>query len=75
MIGIIVIGDKKTPDNYKLSRGHYVPPELQEKYDKPLSDAIGWNCMKKKLGLLWAHDMGADVIAVVEDLIFLIKLG
>ena len=37
---LIVIGDKKTPSNYKLKKGHYVTPEEQEKYDKPLSDSI-----------------------------------
>ncbi len=65
---LVVIGDKKTPNDYKLSRGHYVTPELQEKYDKPLSDAIGWNCIQRRnFGLLWAHDMGADIVAVVDD--------
>ena len=65
---LVVIGDKKTPSDYKLSRGHYVSPEAQEKYDKPLSDAIGWNCIQRRnFGLLWAHDMEADIIAVVDD--------
>jgi len=65
---LVVIGDKKTPSDYKLSRGYYVSPETQEKYDKPLSDAIGWNCIQRRnFGLLWAHDMGADIIAVVDD--------
>jgi len=65
---LVVIGDKKTPKPYRLKRGVYVPPEEQEKYDKPLSDAIGWNCIQRRsFGLLWAHDMGADVVAVVDD--------
>jgi hypothetical protein len=65
---LVVIGDKKTPANYHLDRGVYVTPDEQEKYDKPLSDAIGWNCIQRRiLGVLWAHDMKADVVAVVDD--------
>ena len=65
---LVVIGDKKTPNDYKLNRGLYVPPAAQEKYDKPLSDAIGWNCIQRRnFGLLLAHDMSADIIAVVDD--------
>jgi hypothetical protein len=65
---LVVIGDKKTPRDYRLSRGIYVTPEEQEKYDPALSEAIGWNCIQRRiLGLLWAHDMKADVVAVVDD--------
>ncbi len=65
---LVVIGDKKTPADYRLQRGVYVSPEEQEKYDPALSEAIGWNCIQRRsFGLLWAHDMGADVVAVVDD--------
>lgn len=65
---LVVIGDKKTPADYHLERGTYVTPEEQEKYDPALSDAIGWNCIQRRiLGLLWAKDMGADIVAVVDD--------
>jgi hypothetical protein len=65
---LVVIGDLKTPRDYSLSRGTYVGPETQEQYDKPLSDAIGWNCIQRRnFGLLWARDMGADIVAVVDD--------
>ena len=65
---LVVIGDKKTPKDYKLSRGVYVTPEETEKYDPALSDAIGWNCIQRRnFGLLWAHDMKADIVAVVDD--------
>jgi len=65
---LVVIGDLKTPAGYHLDRGIYVGPQEQEKYDKKLSDAIGWNCIQRRnMGLLWAHDMGADVVAVVDD--------
>jgi hypothetical protein len=65
---LVVIGDKKTPRDYPLSRGIYVTPEETEKYDPALSDAIGWNCIQRRnFGLLWAHDMKADVVAIVDD--------
>ncbi|MGA2618228.1 MAG: hypothetical protein ABSF26_11495 [Thermoguttaceae bacterium] len=65
---LVVIGDKKTPAGYRLSRGTYVTPEEQEKYDPALSEAVGWNCIQRRsFGLLWAKDMQADVVAVVDD--------
>jgi hypothetical protein len=65
---LVVIGDQKTPKDYRLDRGLYWGPEEQEKYDKSLSDAIGWNCIQRRnIGLLIAHDMKADVVAVVDD--------
>jgi hypothetical protein len=65
---LVVIGDKKTPADYRLSRGIYVSPEEQAAYDPELSDAIGWNCIQRRnLGFLWAHDMKADIVASIDD--------
>ena len=65
---LVVIGDLKTPKDYHLERGVYMDPASQEKYDKELSDAIGWNCIQRRnFGLLVAHDMKADLVAVVDD--------
>lgn len=65
---LVVIGDKKTPKDYRLKRGVYVTADETEKYDPALSDAIGWNCIQRRIfGLLWAHDMKADIVAVVDD--------
>jgi hypothetical protein len=65
---LVVIGDLKTPKDYHLERGFYMDPPSQEKYDKELSDAIGWNCIQRRnFGLLIAHDMKADIVAVVDD--------
>ena len=65
---LVVVGDQKTPKDYKLERGVYVSPEEQEAYDKELSDAIGWNCIQRRnFGLLWAHDMDADILAIIDD--------
>ncbi len=65
---LIVIGDKKTPPDYRLERGTYVSPEDQESYDDELSQAIGWNCIQRRnFGLLLAYDMGAEIVALVDD--------
>lgn len=65
---LVVIGDLKTPEDYSLKNGIYVSPKEQEDYDKALSDAIGWRCIQRRnFGLLWAKDLGADVVAVIDD--------
>ncbi|MCX6993338.1 MAG: hypothetical protein NT011_09390 [Kiritimatiellaeota bacterium] len=65
---LVVIGDLKTPKDYKLKRGIYVSSEEQEKFDKALSDAIGWRCIQRRnFGLLWAAQMKADIVALVDD--------
>lgn len=65
---LIVIGDLKTPADYKLKNGLYLGPREQEQYDRKLSDAIGWNCIQRRnLGFLIAYEMGADIIATIDD--------
>lgn len=65
---LVVVGDKKTPRDYHLERGIYVTPEEQEKYAPDLSDAIGWNSIQRRnFGFLWARDMKADIVALVDD--------
>jgi hypothetical protein len=65
---LVVVGDRKTPSNYRLARGTYLQPDDQEKIDKELSDLIGWNCIQRRnFGFLVAHDMGAETVAVVDD--------
>ena len=65
---LIVVGDLKTPADYHLDRGIYLDPTSQERYDKALSDAIGWNCTERRnFGLLLAREMKADIVAVVDD--------
>jgi hypothetical protein len=65
---LVVIGDLKTPKDYSLAHGMYVGPDEQEKYDKALSDAIGWNCIQRRnFGLLIARELKADIVALVDD--------
>ena len=65
---LIVVGDRKTPEDYKLARGHYSTPAEQESYDKALSDCIGWNCIQRRnFGFLLARQFGADIVATIDD--------
>lgn len=65
---LIVVGDLKTPRNYRLKRGCYFSPRAQEKYNRRLSDLIGWNThARRNLGHLLAADLGAQVVAMVDD--------
>jgi hypothetical protein len=65
---LVVAGDKKTPRDYHLERGVYITPDEQEKYDPALSEAIGWNSIQRRnFGFLWAKDMKADIVALVDD--------
>lgn len=65
---LIVIGDKKTPKDYRLANGLYVSPDDQEKIDLALSDAIGWNSIQRRnFGLLLAYKNGADIVALIDD--------
>jgi hypothetical protein len=65
---LVVVGDLKTPENYKLKNGVYLSPMDQENLNKNLSDEIGWNCIQRRnFGFLWAHKNDAQVVAVVDD--------
>ena len=65
---LVVAGDLKTPKDYKLQNGVYLSPQDQEKMNRELSDAIGWNNHgRRNFGNLWAHEVGADVVAIIDD--------
>lgn len=65
---LVVAGDLKTPADYQLKRGVYLSPKDQEHFDKDLSDALGWNTIQRRnFAFLVAHEMKADVIALVDD--------
>ena len=53
---------------FELSDITYLSPEDQEKLSKPLSDSIGWKSIRRRnLGYLKAYQMGADIMATVDD--------
>ena len=66
---LIVVGDLKTPHRqYSDSRYSYYTPDSQENDYPELSELIGWNTMQRRnLGFLKALEMGADIIATVDD--------
>jgi hypothetical protein len=65
---LVVVGDHKTPGNYRLKNGIYLSPDDQVKISEKLSNLIGWNCIQRRnFGLLYAYNLGADVICTVDD--------
>ena len=65
---LIVIGDKKTPADYKLQNGKYYSPLEQQNKFPEFSDLLGWNCIQRRnIGFLYALELGADIIATVDD--------
>lgn len=70
----IIVGDLKTPHDSYIKLQHesvnviYLLPEVQETLYPYLSEAIGWNCIQRRnLGFLYAYELGADIIASVDD--------
>ena len=45
---LVVVGDKKTPKNYKLKNGIYLSPAKQEKIDKSYLILLDGTVFKKK---------------------------
>lgn len=71
---VIIVGDQKTPHEefLKLAQANphvaYLHPSKQDTKYHELSDLIGWNCIQRRnLGLIEAYNMGAEIIATVDD--------
>lgn len=71
---LIIVGDKRTPhDSYlKLASQHgcvaYLSPTKQDAKYHELSELVGWHCIQRRnFGLIEAYNMGAEIIAVVDD--------
>jgi len=63
-----VVGDRKTPQDYRLANGIYLSPAEQERLAPDLSELTGWNCIQRRnLGFVLALDLGAEVIASIDD--------
>ena len=66
----VVVGDKKTPRYHyqeELDCVYLCSKEQPDMYPE-LSDTIGWNSIQRRnIGLLYAYEQGADVIATVDD--------
>ncbi len=64
---LIVVLDKKSPE-FKLKNAIVLNTYDQEKISKKLSDLIGWNCIQRRnFGLLKANQLGADLVATIDD--------
>lgn len=82
----IVIGDQKTPPETaafceELARSFDIPveyfsPQRQEEYLArwpQLAEHIQWNCIQRRnIGILYAYELGRDVIATIDDDNFLV---
>lgn len=65
---LVVVGDLKTPKDYRLKNGLYLSPEDQVKIDNALSDLIGWNSIQRRnFGFIEAYKTGADIVATIDD--------
>lgn len=70
---MVIVGDQKTPHGeYEVlaldESVFYLSPEMQEEKYPKLSELIGWNCIQRRnFGLIFANEIGAEVIATVDD--------
>ena len=65
---LIVVGDKKTPLNWKLKNVIYLSPDKQLKLFPKIAKSLPWNSYSRKnLGYLYAIKQGADIIADTDD--------
>ena len=65
---LLVVGDLKTPKDFRIDNAIYMGPDEQEKSYKKLSDLIGWNCIQRRnIGFIRALELGAEAIATVDD--------
>ena len=70
----VVVGDTKTPHSsyYDLHEQYsnfiYLHPDDQEVLYPKLSETIGWRSIQRRnIGLIYAYDQGAEIIATVDD--------
>jgi hypothetical protein len=65
---LVVVGDKKTPKDWRSSGAVYLSPEDQEKLGYKILEHLPWNhYCRKMIGYLYAMQKGADIIADTDD--------
>ena len=65
---LIVVGDKKSPDDWELTGTEFLAAERQRELGYALAEALPWNhYARKMLGYLRAAERGADVIVDADD--------
>ncbi|MDY0091051.1 MAG: STELLO glycosyltransferase family protein [Flavobacteriaceae bacterium] len=65
---LIVVGDRKTPSNWKHQNVIYISPEQQIRIAKEFSKNLPWNHYSRKMiGYIYALQNKADIIADTDD--------
>lgn len=65
---LVVVGDKKTNNNWYFPNVVYLSPDDQSKFNNSYSNQLPWNTYaRKNLGYLYAISRGADVIYETDD--------
>jgi hypothetical protein len=65
---LVVVGDKKTPENWYLENCDYLSPQRQLELGYKLAQLLPWNhYSRKNIGYLYAIEHGAKVIYETDD--------
>jgi len=65
---LVVVGDRKTPANWRLSGTTYLSPDVQRKRFPRISKVVPWNHYSRKLiGYLEAIRIGSTTIVDADD--------
>ena len=65
---VIVVGDKKTEQDWSLPNVHFISANEQEAMNSPFSNALPWNSYtRKNIGYIHAISLGAEIIYDTDD--------
>lgn len=65
---LIIVGDKKTPKDWKLHNAIYISPDAQIELFPKMAKDLPWNSYSRKnIGYLYAMRQGADIIVDTDD--------
>ena len=65
---VIMIGDKKTPENWQYNNVLYISPDQQEKLPYAIVKYLPWNIPARiNIGYLYAIEHGAEIITQSDD--------
>ncbi len=65
---LVVVGDRKTPDNWQYENVTYLSPKDQVDYGYAIAEVLPWNhYCRKMIGYLYAMEQGAEIIIDTDD--------
>jgi hypothetical protein len=65
---IVVVGDKKTEQDWSLPNVHFISAYEQETMDSSFVNALPWNSYtRKNVGYMYAISLGAEIIYDTDD--------